>query len=404
MGEMNFLEKLLDGVNVEWRPLSEALNRTKGTKITAAQMRELHKEGAPIKIFAGGKTYAFFDFSDIPKKDINEEPSIIVKSRGFIEFEYYDKPFSHKNEMWSYNANGKQLDIKFVYYFLKVHEPYFQNIGSKMQMPQISIPDTDNFRIPIPCPENPKKSLEIQAEIVRILDAMTAHTAELTAELTARKKQYDYYRDKLLSFEDDVNELPLSDICTSIADGDHQAPPQTNKGISFVTISNISDNGFIDFLKTKYVPNDYYNNLASKRKPQVGDVLYTVVGSIGIPVFIDFEKEFTFQRHIAILRFKPELVNPKYAFHFMRSSKFFNKANSVAMGAAQKTITLGTLGKLKISLPSLDRQNKVVAILDKFDSLANSITEGLPREIELRQKQYAYYRDLLLSFPAAQAA
>ena len=403
MGE-NFLEKLLDGVNVEWRPLSEALNRTKGTKITAAQMRELHKEGAPIKIFAGGKTYAFFDFSDIPKKDINEEPSIIVKSRGFIEFEYYDKPFSHKNEMWSYNANGKQLDIKFVYYFLKVHEPYFQNIGSKMQMPQISIPDTDNFRIPIPCPENPKKSLEIQAEIVRILDAMTAHTAELTAELTARKKQYNYYRDKLLSFEDDVNELPLSDICTSIADGDHQAPPQTNKGISFVTISNISDNGFIDFLKTKYVPNDYYNNLASKRKPQVGDVLYTVVGSIGIPVFIDFEKEFTFQRHIAILRFKPELVNPKYAFHFMRSSKFFNKANSVAMGAAQKTITLGTLGKLKISLPSLDRQNKVVAILDKFDSLANSITEGLPREIELRQKQYAYYRDLLLSFPGAQAA
>ena len=401
---MSFLEKLLDGVNVEWRPLSEALNRTKGTKITAAQMRELHKEGAPIKIFAGGKTYAFFDFSDIPKKDINEEPSIIVKSRGFIEFEYYDKPFSHKNEMWSYNANGKQLDIKFVYYFLKVHEPYFQNIGSKMQMPQISIPDTDNFRIPIPCPENPKKSLEIQAEIVRILDAMTAHTAELTAELTARKKQYNYYRDKLLSFEDDVNELPLSDICTSIADGDHQAPPQTNKGISFVTISNISDNGFIDFLKTKYVPNDYYNNLASKRKPQVGDVLYTVVGSIGIPVFIDFEKEFTFQRHIAILRFKPELVNPKYAFHFMRSSKFFNKANSVAMGAAQKTITLGTLGKLKISLPSLDRQNKVVAILDKFDSLANSITEGLPREIELRQKQYAYYRDLLLSFPAAQTA
>ena len=265
-------------------------------------------------------------------------------------------------------------------------------------------PMLEDFLVPIPCPDNPKKSLEIQAEIVRILDAMTAHTAELTAELTARKKQYNYYRDKLLSFEDDVNELPLSDICTSIADGDHQAPPQTNKGISFVTISNISDNGFIDFLKTKYVPNDYYNNLASKRKPQVGDVLYTVVGSIGIPVFIDFEKEFTFQRHIAILRFKPELVNPKYAFHFMRSSKFFNKANSVAMGAAQKTITLGTLGKLKISLPSLDRQNKVVAILDKFDSLANSITEGLPREIELRQKQYAYYRDLLLSFPAAQTA
>ena len=258
--------------------------------------------------------------------------------------------------------------------------------------------------IPILCPDNPKKSLEIQAEIVRILDAMTAHTAELTAELTARKKQYDYYRDKLLSFEEDVYEFPLTDICTSIADGDHQAPPQTSTGINFVTISNISKNGFIDFSKTKYVPDDYYKNLASKRKPRFGDVLYTVVGSIGIPVFIDFEKEFTFQRHVAILRFKTELVNPKYVFHFMRSRIFFNKANSVAMGAAQKTITLGTLGKLKISLPSLERQNNIVAILDKFDSLANSITDGLPREIELRQKQYAYYRDKLLNFPAAQAA
>jgi Type I restriction modification DNA specificity domain. len=150
MSDLGFLEKLLDGVYVKWKPLGEVLVRTKGTKITAGQMRGLHKEGAPVKVFAGGKTVAFVDFGDIPEKDVNREPSVIVKSRGVIEFEYCDKPFSHKNELWSYNASGKAINIKYVYYFLKLNEPHFQGVGSKMQMPQIATPDTDNFEIPIP--------------------------------------------------------------------------------------------------------------------------------------------------------------------------------------------------------------------------------------------------------------
>ena len=100
MSSVKFLEKLLDGVAVEWKPLGKVLVRTKGTAITAGQMKELHKDGAPLKIFAGGRTVAFVDFDDIPAKNVNREQSIIVKSRGVIEFEYYDKPFSHKNEMW----------------------------------------------------------------------------------------------------------------------------------------------------------------------------------------------------------------------------------------------------------------------------------------------------------------
>lgn len=98
------IKKLLQGQAVEWRALGEVLVRTKGTKITAGKMKELHKSNAPIKIFAGGKTFALVDFDDIPQKDINHKPSIIVKSRGIIEFEYYDKPFSHKNEMWAYHS------------------------------------------------------------------------------------------------------------------------------------------------------------------------------------------------------------------------------------------------------------------------------------------------------------
>ncbi|EFH5634977.1 restriction endonuclease subunit S, partial [Escherichia coli] len=145
MSELTYLEKLLDGVKVEWQTLGKVLKRTKGTKITAGQMKALHKDNAPLKIFAGGKTVAFVDFKDIPEKDINREPSIIVKSRGIIEFEYYDKPFSHKNEMWSYHSNNDAISIKYIYYFLKINEGYFQKIGGKMQMPQIATPDTDKF-------------------------------------------------------------------------------------------------------------------------------------------------------------------------------------------------------------------------------------------------------------------
>lgn len=155
---MRYMEKLLEGVRVEWEPISKILIRTKGTKITAEQMKKMHNIQAPLKIFAGGKTVAFVNFEDIPEKDINREPSIIVKSRGIIEFEYYDKPFSHKNEMWSYHSKNEYLDIKFIYYFLKINEPYFQNIGNRMQMPQISTPDTEKFKIPIPCPDFALKS------------------------------------------------------------------------------------------------------------------------------------------------------------------------------------------------------------------------------------------------------
>lgn len=128
---MNIL-KLIESCEVEWRELGKTLIRTRGTKITAGQMKKLHKDNAPVKIFAGGKTFAMVNYGDITEKDINNKPSIIVKSRGIIEFEYYDQPFSHKNEMWAYHSQDPSIDIKFVYYFLKQNEIFFQNIGNRM--------------------------------------------------------------------------------------------------------------------------------------------------------------------------------------------------------------------------------------------------------------------------------
>ena len=192
-----YLERLLDGEEVEWKTLGEVCDRTKGIKITATQMKAMHKSNAPVKIFAGGQTFALADYNDLPQNDIYFFPSIIVKSRGIIEFEYYDKPFSHKSEMWSYHTNSPDVNAKFLYYYLKTREDYFQQLGSVMQMPQISIPTTEKFPIPLP-------PLRVQARIVEILDKFTQLEAqleaELQAELEARRKQYAYYRDRNLNF------------------------------------------------------------------------------------------------------------------------------------------------------------------------------------------------------------
>lgn len=381
MNSVKFLEKLLDGAVVDWKPLGEVLVRTKGTKITAGQMRELHKEGAPVKVFAGGKTVAFLDLGDIPEKDINTEPSIIVKSRGVIEFEYYDKPFSHKNEMWSYNARGKMINIKYVYHFLKLNEPHFQAIGSKMQMPQIATPDTDQFEIPIPCPEAPKKSLEIQAEVVRILDAFTELTAELATELTARKKQYNYYRDRLLSFEDD--EVEWTTLGVLAENLDSMRKPVTSGLRESGDIPYYGASGIVDYVKDHIFDCDLLlvsedgANLLARNTP----IAFSISGKSWV------------NNHAHVLKFKT-YAERRYVEYYLNSIDL----TPYISGAAQPKLNKKSLESIRIPNPSPEDKKRIVDILDKFDALTNSINDGLPREIELRQKQYEHYRNLLLNF------
>ncbi|MEK8928556.1 restriction endonuclease subunit S [Escherichia coli] len=407
MSEMSYLEKLLDGVEVEWKTLGKVLKRTKGTKITAGQMKALHKDNAPLKIFAGGKTVAFVDFKDIPEKDINREPSIIVKSRGIIEFEYYDKPFSHKNEMWSYHSNNDAISIKYIYYFLKINEGYFQKIGGKMQMPQIATPDTDKFEVPIPCPDNPEKSLAIQSEIVRILDKFSALTAELTAELTMRKKQYNYYRDQLLSFkEGEVEWKTLGEIGEFI------------RGKRFTKADYVEDGGIsvIHYgeIYTRYgvytthsLSQVRADMAASLRYAKHGDVVITDVGEtvedVGKAVAWLGDDDIAIHDHCYAFRHS---LNPKFISYYMQTDSFISEKAKYVARTKVNTLLINGFSKIMIPVPypkdhekSLKEQARIVAILDKFDTLTNSITEGLPREIELRQKQYEYYRDLLFSFP-----
>lgn len=372
----SFIDKLLNGASVEWKTLGEALVRTKGTNITAGKMKELDKYGAPLKIFAGGRTVAFVNFEDIPTKDVNREPSIIVKSRGVIEFEYYDKPFSHKNEMWSYHSKNEGINIKYVYYFLKMNEPYFRNKGSKMQMPQIATPDTDQFQIPIP-------SLPVQAEIVRILDAFTELTTELTTELIVRKKQYSYYHDQLLSFkEGEVEWKKLDGVFDIFAGGDVPRGALSETETEEFNVPILS-NGIGD--KSLYG----WTDNAKITKPSL---TISARGTIGWTSFRD--KPFFPIVRLLVLTPKIEL-NLKYAYYYMKTIEKRYKVPEAGIPQLTKPM----IKDIEIPIPPVSEQERIVSILDKFDVLTSSISEGLPREIRLRQKQYEYYREMLLSFP-----
>lgn len=177
----------------------EIFKRLKGTSITAGKMKEIANDNGNIKIFAGGQTAVNAYINDIPKVNVINCPSVIVQSRGLINFIYYDKPFTFKNEMWAYTCDN-DITVKYLYYYLKNNVDYFRKIGSQMgSMPQISLPVTENYEIYLP-------SIEEQAKIVNILDKFDKLVNDilvgLPAEIEARRKQYEYYRNKLLSFEE----------------------------------------------------------------------------------------------------------------------------------------------------------------------------------------------------------
>lgn len=175
--------------------------------------------------------------------------------------------------------------------------------------------------------------------------------------------------------------VKLEDCCRSITDGDHQAPPKSDGGVPFVTIANIDSFNDIDFSAVMHVPQSYYDSLDEKRKPQRGDIIYSVVGSFGIPVFIRNNDSFTFQRHIAILKCKSE-VNSKFLYYQMKSKYFYKQADSVAIGSAQRTITLSALKNMTVSLPSKDKQDQIADILSAYDDLI----ENHRRQIRLLEE------------------
>ncbi|WP_252990478.1 restriction endonuclease subunit S, partial [Klebsiella pneumoniae] len=288
--------------------------------------------------------------------------------------------------------------------------------------PIIGIKKLSSYKFPIPCPDNPEKSLAIQSEIVRVLDKFTALTAELTAELTARKKQYNYYRDQLLSFDEEqekpiyleklldgveVEWLPLGVLGELVRGNGLPKTDFTEAGIPAIHYGQIYTFYGLSTETTKsFVSQDTAKKL---KKVNTGDVVITNTSEnlddVGKALVYLGKEQAVTGGHATI--FKPNKgIIGKYFAYFTQTNSFFNEKRKYSKGTKVIDVSASDMAKITIPIPcpnnpekSLAIQSAIVRILDKFDTLTNSITEGLPREIELRQKQYEYYRDLLFSFP-----
>ena len=209
---MSKLDEFIAGLcpdGVPYQKVKDVYTRLRGTPITAGKMKEIACNDGEIRIFAGGKTMIDAHEKDIPKANITRVPAVLVQSRGVIDVVYYEKPFTFKNEMWAYTADDI-VSVKFLYYVLKNNVQVFRDAASGMgSLPQISLKITEEFRLPVP-------PLEVQYEIVRVLDSFTSFTvqliAELTAERIARKKQYEVYRNNLLTFGTEIPCALLKDV------------------------------------------------------------------------------------------------------------------------------------------------------------------------------------------------
>ncbi len=180
--------------------------------------------------------------------------------------------------------------------------------------------------------------------------------------------------------------VKLGEVCLSIVDGDHQSMPISDSGIPFITISDIKDNR-IDFTSARFVPLEYYAALDDTRKPYKGSVLYSVKGSFGIPVYVDSYRPFTFQRDIAIMKCKAEL-NPHYLYYVLKSPEYYKIADSLAIGSAQRALTLKTLRNLEIPFPDNKTQQQMVDYLSGYDNLIENNQRQIKLLEEAAQRQY----------------
>ncbi|HHZ5484878.1 restriction endonuclease subunit S [Escherichia coli] len=405
MSELSYLEKLLDGAEVEWVALNKLATFLKGKslpkeKITPDGNRycihygELFTHYGPIIDKVCSKTNQAINESILSEKNDVLMPTSDVTPRGLATAScIQESGVILGGDILIIRCSG--VDGRYLSNFIINNKKKILQMVKGSTVYHLYAKDIGKLLIPIPCPNNPEKSLAIQSEIVRILDKFTALTAELTAELNMRKKQYNYYRDQLLSFKEGEVEWKALEEVSDIYDSLHQTPQYSKNGLSMIRVTDIK-NGYIDLKNTLKVNDGIFSIFTKKYLPQKNDLVMSRVGSYGNVGIIPTDNSACMGQNTVVIH--PH-INNRYLFYILTSSIGQDFIEKNVGGGSQKTLSLKSIKSIPIPLTGESEQSKIVSILDKFDTLTNSITEGLPREIELRQKQYEYYRDLLFSFP-----
>ncbi|AYO02927.1 restriction endonuclease subunit S [Vibrio parahaemolyticus] len=395
MSNLGFMEKLLDGVDIEWKSLTDIF-----------QLKNGYTPSKSKKEFWESGTVPWFRMDDIRERGniLNEAlqkvsesavkggklfpaGSIIIATSATIgEHALVNVPFLANQRFTNLSLKPDYqgvLNNKFIFYYCYILADWCKKNTTKSSFASVDMDGFKKFQFPIPCPDNPEKSLKIQAEIVRILDTFTSLTNELTNELTARKKQYNYYRDKLLSFGDENAEWKTLGDVAVIGTGKHDTRDAIDGGeYIFYARGKVP-------LKLDTFNFDETAIITAGDGAGVGKVYHYAQGKYAL--------------HQRAYRIVPdETLHPRFLYHYI-SAFFYDYIQKVSVSSSVTSLRRPMFIKFPIPVIPLFEQERIVSILDKFDTLTTSIKGGLPKEIELRRKQYEYYRDLLFSFPKPDA-
>ena len=388
---MSILEEI-QNCPVKWKELGEVCSVNKGKQLN----KNLLIDDGLYPAYNGGQTYSG------RTNDYNVEANTIIVSQGgasagFVNF--VETKFWANAHCYYILPDETQLKNRFVYHFLKMNQIYLMDFQHGAGIPALKSDKLTKLLIPVP-------PIKIQEKIVQILDKMTEYVTELTSELTSRKKQYSFYRDKLLSFEDEVYQVEWKTL-------GEVATVTKLAGYEFTKYVNYSSSGKIIALRglnvkkgrlvlddVKYIDNSELSKL-NRSKLQIDDMLFTYVGTVGEVALIDKDDTYYLAPNVAMIRLNTNAIIAKYLMYYCQSNAFvYSQIERLMEASSMKNLTMEKIRKFKIPIPSLEIQSRIVQVLDNFDKVCNDLNIGLPKEIELRQKQYEYFREKLLTFVA----
>lgn len=387
---MNILEEI-QNCSVEWKELGDKnVAKLSRGKVMSKQFLEENKGEYPVY---SSQTANNGEIGRISGFEYDGEYITWTTDGANAGTVFYRKgKFSITNVCGLVEINSDQLLTKFVYYYLTISTKKY--VSSGMGNPKLMSNVMRKIKIPI-------LPLEIQEKIVQILDKFTDYVTELTSELTSRKKQYYFYRDKLLSFEDEIYQVEwktLSEIAKDFGRGKSKHRPRNDArlyggDIPFIQTGDIREAG-------KWIENysQTYSafGLQQGKQWEKGTLCITIAANIAETGLLGFDA--CFPDSIIGFVANPKFAITEYVYYYLNSIKDYLANKSY--GSAQDNLNLSTFSSLKIPVPSLEIQSRIVQVLDNFDMVCNDLNIGLPKEIELRQKQYEYFREKLLTFTA----
>lgn len=394
LGEITFWDKRFNGSNSGIQPKIVSFKH-----IPAADLKNIPQTSAgTIRLLSTGNFSGTTSVELVEDKNIINSGEIIsIPSGGAATIKYYKGDFIDSGNILAVSANIKLFNLKYIYHCLLNIQETLNSLFRGAGIKHPSMLEILQLQIPVP-------PLAVQEEIVNILDSFALLEAELEAELEARKKQYEHYRDELLSFSDETaNQCwkPLGDICEVtdyVANGsfaDLRKNVIYRREPSFAVLIRLADfsNGF-DENKFIFIDEHAYEFL-SKTKLYGGEIIMSNIGSIGSLFKCPKLK---YKMNLAPNTIMVKTPNNDFYYHYFQSKKFQFDLIKITSKSAMPKFNKTDLKKILIPVPSLAEQERIVSILDKFDELMNDISDGLPAEINARRQQYEYYRDKLLNF------